>query len=109
MTIPVPPDKTRDMHSLALVCGEDIDEILMPFSSVLPVEPYEVILPSEEVREMALHYAMSPDDLNALALKMEDWTPNPASCGKDNWGAYRPTIPKVASTGTSSAGGGISL
>jgi hypothetical protein len=59
------------MHFNVLVTGENVAEALLPH--LAEVEPFEEFLEQFEIIEMAKEVDLSPIDLAALALKMEEW------------------------------------
>ncbi len=61
------------MHTLALVAGDNVHDQLSPFSLLLEVEPYEVLVSDDEIGAMAEHYAVSRDDLATLVTKLVDY------------------------------------
>jgi hypothetical protein len=60
------------VHSLVLVAGENVDSILLPYSSN-EVAPHEVALEPGEVDAMAAQYRVPAGDLNSLAAKIQDY------------------------------------
>ncbi len=61
------------MHWPALVVGEDVNEVLAPFSTEIPVDPYFQPLSADEQVQMSQFLRIPETDLPALCAKMPEW------------------------------------
>ena len=64
-----------------------VGQALEPFDKALEVEPYRRYLNSHDILRMAEFYQLDPQNLDALAAKMEKWANEPGGVDRD--GLYR--------------------
>lgn len=62
------------MHSLCLVVGDDPERQLARFSTEIEMPRHKEFLDGEEIADMAEQYEVAATDLDALAVRMPEWT-----------------------------------